>query len=113
MKIFNMESFCNKINNFVKSKCIILSSDCNLTRFEYKIETIYGPLKLSFYSDKSLIFTLFTKFDHPEKAKTYLNCNPHSGKWNFHECGLKNKKEQEKIENLFVDHIIKSISKIL
>jgi len=52
-----------------------------------KIETIYGPLNiyLDIPEKRQKVFSIFTRFKYPEKAiQNYIDCNPYSGKWNFH-----------------------------
>jgi len=51
-----------------------------------QIETIFGRLSLwpKPAEKKDRIWTIFAKFDEPERAKEKLPCNPYSGKWNFH-----------------------------
>ena len=31
------------------------------------------------------VSSIFTRFDDHERAKKVVDCNPYSGKWNFHE----------------------------
>lgn len=44
-----------------------------------------GRLVITLGSEPSRVYTIFTRFEEPEKAKKYFNCNPHSGKHNSHE----------------------------
>jgi len=47
--------------------------------YEWKMDTRFGPLRLSVDGD-----AVMTKFDFPHLAHDELGCNPFSGKWNFH-----------------------------
>lgn len=44
-----------------------------------------GKLTITLSHEPSRVYTIFTRFEEPEKAKEYFNCNPHSGKHNSHE----------------------------
>lgn len=52
---------------------------------EYLLDTVVGPLVICYYqNDDGYCPTLFTRFDNPKAAKTIVDCNPHSGKYNCH-----------------------------
>lgn len=59
---------------------------------EWTLKTIAGDLNISVHEpDRSDVFSLFCRFNDPEKATELLiiseqkvHLNPHSGKWNFH-----------------------------
>ena len=61
-------------------------------RPRFEIQTKAGRLQITLDDDtcKSGIFTIFSCFDEPERAKNVLslsnasNLNSYSGKWNFH-----------------------------
>lgn len=44
-----------------------------------------GRLTITLSDTTSRVYTIFTRFEEPEKVKQYFNCNPHSGKYNSHE----------------------------
>lgn len=53
--------------------------------FEFALQTKVGLLKLHPSEDHvGGLGTIFTRFDDPQAAKELVNCNPFSGKWNFH-----------------------------
>ena len=53
---------------------------------EYVLETRAGPLRLR--TGNLLLArgpgTVFARFDNPNRAMLLVQCNPYSGKWNFH-----------------------------
>lgn len=48
-------------------------------RPSYEIETAHGLLHVTFFRDWTA-----TRFEDPKRAVDHLDCNPFSGKWNFH-----------------------------
>lgn len=53
--------------------------------YPQQIQTKYGTLFVHVETDmSSKIYTCFTRFEDVEKAKKNVDCNPYSGKWNFH-----------------------------
>ena len=85
----NSEKFFNSIKDFIINE---LKGEGGQTRFdhnryEYVINTIAGTLNISLYDNQngSELYTMFTRFDNPLKARMYFNeINPNSGKYNFH-----------------------------
>jgi len=52
----------------------------------WNLETKFGNLKITLHDDAgSEIYSIFMKFDEPERAKDTVDCNPYSGKWNIHQ----------------------------
>lgn len=52
---------------------------------EYSLVTALGILNLTYHTNDDGRFpTLFTRFDSPQLAKTVVDCNPYSGKYNCH-----------------------------
>lgn len=113
MKEYSTHSFCSKMAVFIENECNPIKAKRDEKRFEYLISTKHGDLNISFRNEKSSLFTLFTRFEQPELARVHLNCNPHSGKWNFHFGDFKNKKEHAAEEISVVEHITKCIKDIL
>jgi len=64
-----------------KAKAVILKhgGQPDEGSYEWVLDTKYGPLHLSVDDD-----TVFTRFDFPKVAHPETDCNPFSGKWNFH-----------------------------
>ena len=52
--------------------------------FEFKLDTIVGNMNISLYLEQDNLFCVFARFDDVAKAKEKFNCNPFSGKCNFH-----------------------------
>jgi hypothetical protein len=54
--------------------------------YDYSIETKVGTLRLvvSLSDYTGSLGTVFGRFRNPEKAAKIVDCNPYSGKWNFH-----------------------------
>lgn len=58
---------------------------------EFSLLTHLGVLNLSYHNDEDGYFpTLFTRFDNPDLAKSIVDCNPYSGKYNCHVSVFKN-----------------------
>ena len=68
------------------------SSDKGMNWDVYSLNTKVGVLRVTIINYgyprscrcKNSVLTVFTKFDNPELAKTKVDCNPFTGKWNFH-----------------------------
>jgi hypothetical protein len=56
--------------------------------YKFVLLTDFGRLFLTYHEsdvkDNSKVYSLYTRFEIPEKAKNIPFCNPYSGKWNFH-----------------------------
>ena len=50
----------------------------------FELDTIVGKLKINVDTDNVYCFTVFSRFEDVEKAKQKFDCNPYSGKYNFH-----------------------------
>lgn len=104
-----MKSFNKRIKSFLKENFEIKNVFEDKFRFECEIDTKYGVLKCSMHHDKSSIFTLFTRFENPSLPRghlSYLQLNPHTGKYNFH-LGFKGSKQEQ--EDYAVDYISKDL----
>lgn len=82
----NAKKFFESINNFI----IELGARGGQTNFdhncyEYVIDTIVGDLNITVYNNQqgSNCYMLFGRFADTNKAKVKIDCNPHSGKYNF------------------------------
>ena len=51
---------------------------------EFKLETLAGTLLITLYRSQTFLFSVYSRFEDPTKSKDKFNCNPHSGKYNFH-----------------------------
>jgi len=53
--------------------------------YEFALQTKAGLLKLHPTENQvEGLGTVFSRFEDPKAAKELVNCNPFSGKWNFH-----------------------------
>lgn len=50
----------------------------------FKLKTMAGNLNITLYHSQTFLFTVYSIFDEPEKAREMFDCNPHTGKFNFH-----------------------------
>lgn len=53
----------------------------------WHLTTKYGILRVHIDDAGGCIFTVFTRFQDVVRAVEHLDCNPYSGKWNFHTTG--------------------------
>jgi hypothetical protein len=55
---------------------------------QYTVDTVAGPYLCHANEpvpgSRLLFLTVFGRFADPEKARRHVDCNPYSGKWNFH-----------------------------
>lgn len=54
---------------------------------EFSLDTIAGKMSITVREEHSYTYSVFCKFEEPQRAKEKFNCNPHSGKYNFHVGG--------------------------
>ena len=54
--------------------------------YPWILNTDYGPLHISIDQPekRAKILAVYSRFDDPKQASDFVNCNPYSGKWNFH-----------------------------
>ena len=61
------------------------SEDEDYTSYTATIETRVGRLCLFWDNDQSKLYHIHTRFDNVKLAtRSFINCNPHSGKWNHY-----------------------------
>lgn len=83
----NSVDFLNKLFDILKDfEAIETESQTSLKT--YKLNTVVGLLNISLESIEDLkessVYTIFTRFEIPEKARKLYGCNIYSGKYNFH-----------------------------
>ncbi len=49
-----------------------------------ELNTIVGNLLINIDIEHKHCYTVYTRFEDVEQAKVKFDCNPYSGKWNFH-----------------------------
>jgi len=64
---------------------------------EFKLNTIAGILTITLYSSQTFLFTVYSRFEDVESAKDNFNCNPYSGKYNFHRSKDKSLPTMERV----------------
>ena len=56
--------------------------------YPQKLETKYGPLLIHVEENENsrtaTTYACYARFMDVEKARDHVDCNPYSGKWNFH-----------------------------
>lgn len=57
-----------------------LRHDCTI----FKLDTVAGNLDITLRHDQGSLYSVFSIFDNPQVAREKFNCNPNSGKYNFH-----------------------------
>jgi len=75
--------FVKELSTYIKSigGVIRVENDYPLI---FDLNTIAGNLVITLYDDNLHTFTMFTKFDNPDRAKKIVSCNSFSGKFNLH-----------------------------
>jgi hypothetical protein len=69
----------------VRVTAMLLDLGAEPLDYEFVLQTKAGRLKLHPTENHAEgLGTVFTRFDNPEVARQLVNCNPFSGKWNFH-----------------------------
>jgi hypothetical protein len=99
-RLINTTVFFKNVVKFIDSNADIISIEesKDKKRKEYIIKTKCDKLPVTIIDRKSEIYTVFTCFDNVDKAKDKFDCNPFSGKYNFHLSQFgKNKKESDEI----------------
>lgn len=56
----------------------------NIDNTRFKLETTAGTLLITLYLSQTFLFTVYSRFEDPSKSRGKFNCNPYSGKYNFH-----------------------------
>lgn len=62
------------------------AKDGSSNLYKWSLNTIYGELLITVHEPRKRqkSFSVFCRFDEPERSKNHTDCNPYSGKWNFH-----------------------------
>jgi len=83
------EVFNKKVHNLLTSLGAKETGKCG---YKYSLDTKAGVLLITTHEpEKSDIFSVYCRFDEPDKAKVILSkweqdrLNPYSGKWNYHQ----------------------------
>lgn len=70
----------------------------------YNVETRYGQLRVCFFTPdqtygKDYFYSIYSRFADPAIAYKAVDCNPHSGKWNY--LGDASQEPEEAAEDFF------------
>ena len=78
------EKFQNQVIRYLQQ---INATEEGELGYKWRIKTPIGDLDLDMHNPepRQKIFSIFGRFKDPNRAKTAVDCNPYSGKWNFHE----------------------------
>jgi len=82
----NQEAFVEGVTKgLLEIGAVIQPTNPNMfNNTEFKLDTIVGVLNITLYHSQTMMFTVYSKFEDPNKAKEKFDCNPYSGKYNFH-----------------------------
>ena len=93
------------INGLVEMGAVKQPTDESmLQNTQFKLETIAGTLLITLYHHQKFLFTVYSMFEEPERAKGKFNCNPYSGKYNFHMSVERGKRTIDDVIELALMH---------
>jgi len=96
--------FHNIISKFINEAGHKITDNGGYTHY---IDTKYGKLVVSMCNDSdSKVYSVFTRIENVLEAQKHINCNPFSGKWNFHKMTTENPQQ-------CAESIIDKIKKII
>lgn len=81
-----------KIQKFIKEykylKSCVESEEPGELRYDWKVNTKVGIFSVSIHDKgdekQTKVYSIYGMFKEPGKARDVYNCNPYSGKYNFH-----------------------------
>lgn len=76
--------------------------------YNHEVDTLVGKLFMDIRGEQGVCYTLFARFDEPEKAKKHFCCNQSSGKYNWF---LSNNVKGKEAAELALSHIAFVINK--
>lgn len=82
----------SKFANQVCEGLLEMGATCRGTkneRREFVLETIVGKLTITIPLNQSIIYSVFSRFENVELAKTKFACNRFSGKYNINISNIK------------------------
>ncbi len=91
--------FNKVITKFVKEMNGTLKSTVPMD--EYMVSTSVGPMMVSIPNEQNYTYTIFCRFMDVAKAKMKFDCNPYSGKYNFHHS----RGDIDEIISMAINHI--------
>jgi hypothetical protein len=63
---------------------IVKGNNISFDNTQFVLNTIAGKLHITLYHSQKFLYTVYSRFENVDKAKSKFNCNPHSGKYNIH-----------------------------
>lgn len=107
------EDFNNRVAKYLETVGTRLGeSDINTPKFSLKTKA--GELLITLDTTKDFngrssksVISLYGRFSDPNRGKSFVDCNPFSGKWNWHWYAHDNTVEY------FLDNVIYDINKVL
>jgi len=84
----------------------VSGNDIFPSMYPQSLDTKYGKLLIHVEGDKkddvkSSVFTCYCRFDDVDIAMEHTNCNPYTGKWNFHDF-VKGTRTPEEVAQSFI-----------
>jgi hypothetical protein len=81
----NHKRYLTEISDYIINELKGIKVDnpnSNLICFD--VDTNIGKLSIKLDSEKSVVYSIYSKFENVSKAKELFDCNPFSGKYNLH-----------------------------
>ena len=63
---------------------ILPTDEMSFDQKAFVLETSVGRMRITLYTTQRFLFTVYARFEDVAKARDKFNCNPNSGKYNFH-----------------------------
>lgn len=84
----NSNKFFYAVNDFIVNELKAEGGQTNAdhNRYEYVVDTIAGRMHINLYDNQIgySAYAMYCRFEDVSKAKKSFLCNPHSGKYNYH-----------------------------
>jgi hypothetical protein len=77
------KEFNSKVNSLLLEKGFKFLEDDGRC-LSYEIDTQLSKYVIHLYPQDGTIYSIFGRFDNPNEAKNSVECNPFTGKYNFH-----------------------------
>jgi len=102
----DQEKFVNELSNHLIKMGAVKqpTNELSFANNEFKLETSAGTLTITIYHHQKFLFSAYGRFDDVARAKNKFNCNPFSGKYNFHMNKIRGKRTVSDVVELAVEH---------
>lgn len=102
-------AYCDEFDHLFEQFMHELLAEHDATRYHpWSLQTKAGELGLTCYDD-----WVPTRFEEPERARKFVDCNPYSGKRNFHTFWSQQKQKDGPTPQEFVDDIRRRLQAVL